>query len=248
MRPILRKLRGALGTALTWAVVWAVGGFAFATLLYVRADGFGYGPFWEFALGAALTLGLWGLTSGALFSGALTTFHRRRALGELEPAIVGLWGGVAGCLGVIVVAIASNEPLDVSSLEAVGLTAAAALVWGGVGMATAVGTVRLAQELESSNPRPTMTIIVVCLLFGGTVALLVELADSGVDPTEGDYWNSLACAEGDSVRCQWLQHPESSFERWRDSTEWATGQETDFQVWIDCCARTDSLQARGSGR
>ena len=105
MRPILRKLRGALGTAVTWAVVWALGGFAFATLLYVRVDGVGYGPFLDFAGGAALTLGLWGLASGALFSGALATIHRRRSLGELKTARVGLWGGFAGFLGTFVIGI-----------------------------------------------------------------------------------------------------------------------------------------------
>ena len=156
MRPILRKLRGALGTAVTWAVVWALGGFAFATLLYVRVDGVGYGPFLDFAGGAALTLGLWGLASGALFSGALATIHRRRSLGELKTARVGLLGGFAGFLGTFVIGIT----LGVSSLGEVGLMATAALVWGAVGMATAVGTVWLAQrgatEIESSGPRPAI--------------------------------------------------------------------------------------------
>ena len=91
-------------------------------------------------------------------------------------------------------------------------------------------------------------LVATCLLFGGAVALLVEFAESGVDPSESDFWVALACEDGDSTRCLWLQHPESSFERWRDSTEWATGEETDYQAWIDRCAGTDSIQARASGR
>ena len=82
----------------------------------------------------------------------------------------------------------------------------------------------------------------------GAIALLVELADSDVDPTESAYYYVWGCANGDSILCPWLRHPESSFERWRDSTEWATGEETDYQAWIDCCAGVDSIQARGSGR
>ena len=94
---------------------------------------------------------------------------------------------------------------------------------------------------------PRWKLAAVFLLFCGAVVLLLELAESGIG-NEGDYYNTLACAEGDRAKCPWLQHPESSFERWRDSTQWATGQIADYQAWIDCCAGTDSLQARGSGR
>ena len=161
MRPILRKLRGALGTALTWAVGWAVGGFALATFLYVAVSPAGL-PFWEFALGAAFGFGRLGLMSGALFSGALAIIHGRRTLGELKPAWAGLWGGLAAFListGMLTIAIATTglAPLSLSSLEVVGFTAATGLVYGGIGAATAVGTIMLAQggrkEIESSDPR-----------------------------------------------------------------------------------------------
>ena len=162
MRPILRKLRGALGTALTWGVGWAVGGFALSTFLYVMSSWPDEFPFWEFAPVVTFRFGLYGLMSGALFSGALAIIHRRRTLGELKPAWVGLWGGLAGFLtsmGVLGVAVAAGAVIPLS-LEIVGLIVLAASIYGGVGAATAVGTIMLAQEgakeIESSDPRPAI--------------------------------------------------------------------------------------------
>ena len=86
MRAILRKLRGALGTALTWAVAWPVGGFALGIFLYV--EGFSQVPLWMFVPLLALSMGLYGLVGGALFSAALATVHGRRTLSELKPGWV----------------------------------------------------------------------------------------------------------------------------------------------------------------
>ena len=65
-------------------------------------------------------------------------------------------------IGVLGVGVASSglAPLSLSSLEVVGLMAAVGLVYGGLGMATAVGTIMLAQgkarEIESSDARPAI--------------------------------------------------------------------------------------------
>ena len=161
MRSIMRKLRGALGTALTWAVAWAVGGLAVATLLYMTTDVAVLGPFWELAPGYALRYGLWGLVGGALFSGALATVHGRRTLGELRPAWASLWGGLAGLLigAGVVGALFATGTIQNFSLELDGV-ALALSVFGGIGAATAVGTIMLAQkgtkEIESSDPQPAI--------------------------------------------------------------------------------------------
>ena len=164
MRPILKKLRGALGIALTWAVAWAVAGVALVTLIYVSVEGpwpdeF---PFWEFARSSVFRFGLYGLMSGALFSGALATIHHRRTLSELKPAWVGLWGGLAGFLisiGVLGVAFATGGiPSSAGPLGAIAL--GVSIIYGGIGAATAVGTIVLAQagtrEIESSDPVPAI--------------------------------------------------------------------------------------------
>ena len=164
MRPILNKLRGALGIALTWAVAWAVAGVALVAVIYVSADPWPDAlPFWEFARSSVFRFGLYGLMSGALFSGALATIHRRRTLGELKPAWVGLWGGLAGFLisiGVLGVAFATGGiPSSPEPVRAIAL-GASTIIYGGIGAATAVGTIMLAQkgarEIESSDPRPAI--------------------------------------------------------------------------------------------
>ena len=164
MRPILRKLRGALGTALTWAVGWAVLGFSFFTFASVMASLPDEFPFWEYALSVAFTWALNGLVGGALFSGALAIIHRRRTLGELKPAWVGLWGGLAGVLismPLIASVVAAGPDLGVGTLETAGMIVFGASVYGGIGAATAAGTVLLAQkgtkEIESSDPDQLLT-------------------------------------------------------------------------------------------
>jgi len=121
------------------------------------------GPFWEVAPGVAFRFGLYGLMGGALFAGALSIIHGRRTLGELKPAWVGLWGGLSALLisaGVLGSVIATSAiPLSEVS-EAVGKIALVLSVSGGIGAATAVGTIMLAQkgtkEIESSDPRPAI--------------------------------------------------------------------------------------------
>ena len=159
MRSILRKLRGALGTALSWAVVWAVGGLALATLFYMTTDAIVVlGPFWEVAPGFAFRFGLYGLVGGALFSAALATVYGRRTLSELKPAWVGLWGGLAGLLvfiGLLGVLVATAGLTITWSLPTVGVAALGASMYSGIGAVIAVGTIKLAQqgteEIESSD-------------------------------------------------------------------------------------------------
>ena len=155
MRSILRKLRGVLGTALTWAVAWMVGGFALLTFVYVVGPGLDGLPFWEVAPVLAFRSGVWGLISGGLFSGVLATIHRRHKLGDLSPLWMGLWGALAGLLipsGVLGLVVASGA-ISLSP-EIVG---SQLFIFGGLGVGTAVGTIMLAQvgekEIESSDPR-----------------------------------------------------------------------------------------------
>ncbi len=152
MRPLLRKLRGALGTALTWAVAWTVGGFALITFVYVVGPGLDGMPFWDIAPSLALRVGMSGFIGGGIFSAVLGVIHRRRELGDLNPARMGLWGFLAGFLipsGILVLAV-RGIPL---SVEAIG---SALFIFGGLGVATSVATVKLAQlgtgEIESADP------------------------------------------------------------------------------------------------
>jgi len=97
---LLRKLRGAVGTALTWAAAWGTGGFLFFLAVYlsggppVSPEGF------ELTLGmvllAGVAIGLLGALAGGLFSLVLATVHRRSTLGEVLPERMALWGALVG--------------------------------------------------------------------------------------------------------------------------------------------------------
>ena len=108
--------------------------------------------------------GLLGLVGGALFSVALATVRGRRTLGELRPAWAGLWGGLAGLLvymGWLGIAVAFQGLVLSSWSQEIGQIAMGALIGGGIGAASAGGTIMLAQggakEIESSDPDQLLT-------------------------------------------------------------------------------------------
>lgn len=143
MKSILRRMRGALGTAVTWAVAWAGGGFGLAALLFMASPRLGLGLFADAAPMITLLAGATGFVGGTVFSAVLGTVHGRRSLADLSAVRIALWGGLAGMLvplGVIAgAAIWGAVPLSVGSLGT------AALVFGGLGAATGGGTIMLAQ-------------------------------------------------------------------------------------------------------
>src|SRR4051794_26810298 len=85
----LRRIRGALGMGLTWAVGWAV--VAVLIGLAVDRDG-SMDEMWP-AIGAYP-----GFLGGVVFSVVLAIAARRRRLGELSISRVAAWGAAAGLL------------------------------------------------------------------------------------------------------------------------------------------------------
>jgi hypothetical protein len=148
--PILRKLRGAIGTALTWAVVWALGGFALFTTIFMLSSGLT--AFWAGAIPVTIMAGISGFIGGTMFSLVLGTIHRRRRLEELSPLRMGLWGGLAGLIvpmALLWVAASVGIGLQLGAL--VSLIVAC----GGLGATTAGGTVKLAQWSQGELEAPS---------------------------------------------------------------------------------------------
>ncbi len=147
MRPILRKLRGALGTAVTWAVGWAVSGLVLFSLpLWLWGN---RGFFWDTLRPLTVLAAFSGFTIGMVFSVVLGTVHRRRRLSELRPLRMALWGAGAGVL----------VPLALIGIGAAGgvgvrpeAVAAVLLCLGGLGAVTAGGTIKLAQAADRELP------------------------------------------------------------------------------------------------
>ena len=87
MRGLLRRLRGIIGTGLTWAVGWA-GIFAVAGVIF----GAGSVP------GVAVVFGFTGLVAGGAFAVILSIAERRHRLEDLSLWRTALWGGFGGIL------------------------------------------------------------------------------------------------------------------------------------------------------
>lgn len=89
MKKWLRRIRGAVGMGLTWAVVW--GAVAVLIGLLVDPDG-SMDEMWV-AIGAYP-----GFLGGVVFSSVLAVAARRRRLEELSISRVAAWGAAAGFL------------------------------------------------------------------------------------------------------------------------------------------------------
>src|SRR5687768_16790660 len=90
MHNLLRRLRGAAGIALTWALMWAA--IAVILVLVVRVVAPEEIDAGEGAAKVALVFGLAGGLSGLGFAGLLYRAVRRRTIQELSLARVTLWG------------------------------------------------------------------------------------------------------------------------------------------------------------
>lgn len=89
MRKWLRRIRGAVGMGLTWALVWA----PVAVLIGLAVDPDGSMDEMWVAIGA-----IPGFLGGIVFSAVLAIAERRRRLDQLSLPRFAAWGAVAGLL------------------------------------------------------------------------------------------------------------------------------------------------------
>ena len=98
MKKWLRRIRGAIGMGLTWAIAWFGAG-----LILLLVVGFGAAdvPF-------PLVFGLLGFLAGVMFSGVLGIVEGRRRFDQMSLPRFAVWGGIGGLLlsGIFVLAAA----------------------------------------------------------------------------------------------------------------------------------------------
>jgi len=87
MRKWLRRIRGALGMAVTWAAAWFAVGFVPRWIFGVYSD-----------LPFPLLFGGLGFFAGVTFSGVLVLTESRRRLDQLSLPRVAAWGAIGGVL------------------------------------------------------------------------------------------------------------------------------------------------------
>jgi len=144
MKGFLRKLRGIIGTGLTWAAGW---GALFGVAWLAR--GFPLGMAVEAVLGGAFL----GAFAGGSFAVILSLAERRRTLQELSVPRVAIWGGIGGVALLLVM-----SPLALSRLLHAGVPLAAMIslltpmaISGILGAGFAAGSVALAKRQETKE-------------------------------------------------------------------------------------------------
>ena len=101
MKKWLRRIRGAVGIGLTWALAWAPVGL----LIMMIVD-----PSDSMDEPWILVGALPGFIGGVLFSAVLGIAEGRRRFDELSLSRVGVWGAAAGLLlGMLPIALGSNN-------------------------------------------------------------------------------------------------------------------------------------------
>ncbi len=136
MKSLFRKLRGIIGTGLTWAggwgaaflALWAVFGMTFDNLAEAVFTGMGFG-----------------LVAGSSFAVILTIAERQRALNQLSLWRVGLWGGIGGMalvLSVVALVAGNGAPLG----QVLTFYLPQLVIFGTLGAGFASGSVALAQR------------------------------------------------------------------------------------------------------
>jgi hypothetical protein len=134
MRKWLRRIRGAIGMGLTWAMAWFGAGLI---LLLVVGVGAADVPF-------PLFFGLLGFLAGVTFSGILGIVEGRRRFDQMSLPRFAVWGGVGGLLlsGIFVVVVALGGETLWGEILVLGPVFALA------GAASAAGSLALARMAE----------------------------------------------------------------------------------------------------
>ncbi|MBL0937733.1 MAG: hypothetical protein IBJ03_02500 [Gemmatimonadaceae bacterium] len=97
MTTVLRRIRGILGTALTWAVAWAFGGLLIgvSSLVFPFLPWDGFFRVFDAPLPA---MGVPGFFAGAFYAAIVGVVARRKRFHELSMRSVAIWGALGGAL------------------------------------------------------------------------------------------------------------------------------------------------------
>ena len=130
MNGFLRRIRGIIGTGLTWAAAWIGMGAALGALA-------GYPLTYLFRIALSHSVG--GFIAGASFAVILSVAERRRTLRELSLKRVAFWGALGG-LGVTSIPLAFGAPLT--------FVLGPLVINGVIGAGMAAGSVAMARRSE----------------------------------------------------------------------------------------------------
>jgi len=122
---MLRRIRGAIGTGLTWAAAWGVAGMVPRWLFGFNTDV----PF-------PIVFGALGFMAGIAFSVVLMLFEGRRNFDQMTLPRFATWGGLSGLLlSAVFARLASLGASDVFVIAPTFVVACAACASGSLALA-----------------------------------------------------------------------------------------------------------------
>lgn len=129
MKRWLRRIRGAIGMGLTWAIAWF--GAGVALLLVIGLDAADV-PF-------PIGFGMFGFLAGVMFSGVLGIIEGRRSFDKMSLLRFAAWGAIGGLLlseaFVLAVALVEGTTLEIMVLGPVFALAGAVSAGGSLALA-----------------------------------------------------------------------------------------------------------------
>jgi hypothetical protein len=160
MMRVLRFLRGALGTALAWAVLWLPIGFLAAIYGYSKLPPpdllppppFSISFFLRYVTALTVAWIAWGAACGAIFALLLGLIEHRRDLDGLSRRRTVIWGALGTTVlpGIILVLVLAERP----GFELIKPALLTLFISAALGAACGAATITLAKRppVELSDP------------------------------------------------------------------------------------------------
>lgn len=157
MKHWLRRIRGAIGMGITWAVAWALVGLLIGVASRIL-PGLPWDAFFDVFDAPLPALAVPGFIGGVLFSIVLGIAGRRRRLEQLSLTRFTLWGAAGGLLlGLIPAAmvglgLATLRP-ELTTWRLTSLIAGPCTLMGAASAFGYLRLARVARPLEDRDPR-----------------------------------------------------------------------------------------------
>ncbi len=142
MKKWLKRIRGVLGTGLTWALVWGVVGTAIRIVaLAISDDPFGGVEPVTSVLALLGTFGAMGFIGGVAFGTVLGITEGRRRFDQMSLPRFAAWGGAGGLVLSVIMFIAGGFQIGLGELVILGTLPL-------LGAGSAAGSLALARGLS----------------------------------------------------------------------------------------------------
>ena len=162
MKRWLRRIRGAVGMGLVWAVGWAVAGLLIG-VSSILLPGLPWDSFFEVFDAPLPALAIPGFFGGVFFSIVLGIAGRRRRFSELSVSRFAAWGALGGLLlilfpfALVAVGLASREGSSLGTWQIIATISGPFILLSAASASVSLMLARKAQDRESLEVREGVT-------------------------------------------------------------------------------------------